>query len=133
MTSSQAFTWPGTGKKARRTFTADFKRALVEQTLAPGASISGIALANGLNANQLFAWRRKLLPQTGATSHAVLLPVQLKEPTGVDDQRDVSPAPMPARIQRTGHIEITCHQTTVRVHGLVDQDTLRIVLQCLAP
>jgi transposase len=80
MTSSQAFTWPGTGKKVRRTFTANFKRELVEQTLAPGASISGIALANGLNANQLFAWRRKLLPQATAPSHAVLLPVRLKAP-----------------------------------------------------
>jgi transposase len=114
MTSSQAFTWPGTGKKERRTFTADFKRALVEQTLAPGASIAGIALANGLNANQLFAWRRKLLPQATAPSDAVLLPVRLKAPLRADDQREVSPAPMPARDERTGHIEITRHQTTVR-------------------
>jgi transposase len=130
MTSSKAFPWPGTGKKARRTFTADFKRDLVEQTLAPGASISGIALANGLNANQLFAWRRKLLPQATATSHAVLLPVHLKEPIRVDDQSAASP--IPVQDQRTGHIEITRHQTTVRLHGLVDHDTLRIVLHCLA-
>lgn len=41
--------------------------------------------------------------------------------------------PTPVQVQRTGHIEIIRHQTTVRVHGLVDQDTLRIVLQCLVP
>ena len=131
MTSSKTFTWPGSGKKERRTFTSEFKRALVEQTRAPGASIPGIALANGLNANQLFAWRRKLLPQATAASDAILLPVHLEVPTRVADQ-SASSSP-PAQDQRTGHIEIVLHQTTVRVHGLVDQDALRIVLQCLAP
>jgi len=35
----------------RRRYTAMFKRELVERSLQPGASVSGIALENGINAN----------------------------------------------------------------------------------
>ena len=43
----------------RRRFPVEFKRTLVDETCTPGASVSAIALANGLNTNQLFAWRRQ--------------------------------------------------------------------------
>lgn len=38
----------------RRRYDEAFKRALVEQTLAPGASVARIAREHGINANQLF-------------------------------------------------------------------------------
>jgi transposase len=34
------------------------KRRIVEQTYEPGVSVAQVALANGVNANQVFAWRR---------------------------------------------------------------------------
>lgn len=34
------------------------KRKIVEETLAPGASVARVARANGVNANQVFSWRR---------------------------------------------------------------------------
>jgi transposase len=34
------------------------KRRIVEQTFEPGVSVAQVALANGVNANQVFAWRR---------------------------------------------------------------------------
>lgn len=45
----------------RRSFTAEFKRQLVEQTCQPGGSIAGLAQAHQINANQLHKWRRKIL------------------------------------------------------------------------
>ena len=37
------------------------KRRLVEETLVEGASVARIARARGVNANQLFGWRRLYL------------------------------------------------------------------------
>ena len=35
------------------------KRRIVEQTLEPGASVAKVARAHGVNANQVFHWRRQ--------------------------------------------------------------------------
>ncbi|MFO1219651.1 MAG: transposase [Burkholderiaceae bacterium] len=48
------------GPKRRRHAEA-FRRELVERSLQPGASVSGIALENGVNTNMLFRWRREHL------------------------------------------------------------------------
>ena len=53
------------------------KRAIVEETLQPGASVAQIARKHGINANQVFLWRKRYregqLPDTKPT----LLPVTL--------------------------------------------------------
>ena len=41
---------------SRRTHTLEFKRSAVEASKQPGASIAGIAMAYGINANQLPKW-----------------------------------------------------------------------------
>ncbi len=69
-------------RPTRRRHAATFKRELVERSLQPGASVSGIALENGINANVLFRWRREHLRATvgvreHSTAQAVLLPVKL--------------------------------------------------------
>lgn len=45
------------GKASRRSHDRAFKEDLVRQSLEPGASVSAIALRNGVNANMLFKWR----------------------------------------------------------------------------
>jgi transposase len=120
----------GKARRQRRTFTREFKRDLVHQTLVPGASISGIAFANGINTNQLFAWRRGLLPQA-TVRPAVLLPVEMEAagPMVINSPADLAPA----KPSRPGPcIEIAATQATVRVHGPADPATLRTVLQWLA-
>lgn len=109
--------------KQRRTFTREFKHRLVKQTLAPGASVSGIALANGINTNQLFAWRRQLMPAAARPAQPALLPIHVMP-------SDALPAgDTPAHLD--GVIEIILAGGTVRLHGQVDPGTLRTVLQCL--
>jgi len=61
----------------------EFKRALVEQSLLPGVSVSRLAREHGVNANQIFNWRKiyqagGLGPVQGAT----LLPIQLHDAKG---------------------------------------------------
>ena len=116
----------GKFKRPRRSFTQAFKQDLVNQTLVPGASISGIALANGLNTNQLFTWRRQLLvPAPGRP--AVLLPVEMEAPDTmvINMQADLTPT---KPTLTDSHIEIADTHLTVRVHGQVDPATLRTVL-----
>ena len=43
----------------RRHRTAAEKRQIVEETLAPGTSVSIVARRHDVNANQLFSWRRQ--------------------------------------------------------------------------
>jgi transposase len=46
------------GGRVRRWRTASEKLAIVQLTLRPGTSVSEVARAHGMNANQLFKWRR---------------------------------------------------------------------------
>lgn len=66
--------------KHYRRHSAVFKLALVEQTLQPGASVARIAREHGVNANQVFGWRklyREGLLDSSADASAVMLPVTI--------------------------------------------------------
>ena len=47
-----------TSVQHRRRWTAAEKVRMVEETYAPGASVSSVARQQGVNPNQLFSWRR---------------------------------------------------------------------------
>lgn len=115
-------------KPARRQYTAQFKDDLVRRCLQPGASVSGIALQNGINANVLFRWRREHLRANGrAMQHAagaVLLPVKMAV-TPVSEARSSGLAPA------AGVIEIDIAGAHVRLRGAVDEASVRCVLQAL--
>jgi transposase len=121
-------------KATRRRHDAAFKRELVERSLHPGASVSAIALENGLNANLLFKWRRMHLRgnSTGAGrlvrgNGSTMLPVTICA-TPVDSMRP--PASLPRL--NPGVIEIDIGAMRVRLRGAVDQASLRSALQTLA-
>jgi len=50
----------GAGRPIRRWRTLSEKRRIAELTFEPGASVAVVARANGVNANQVFKWRRLL-------------------------------------------------------------------------
>jgi transposase len=118
-------------KPSRRQYTATFRRELIERCLQPGASVSAIALENGINANVVFRWRREHLSATsGVARHgaaqAVLLPVKLAAAAPTGPASMSSCPPMPA-----GVIEIDIGAARVRLRGAVDEANLRCVLQTL--
>lgn len=45
-------------RNGRRYYRADYQRQIVESCLVPGASVAGIALAHGFNANLVRNWTR---------------------------------------------------------------------------
>jgi transposase len=48
----------GSERRVRRFRSVAEKRRIVELTFEPGASVALVARAHGVNANQVFAWRR---------------------------------------------------------------------------
>ena len=46
-------------RRVRRWRSVAEKRRIVELTLVPGASVALVARAHGVNANQVFKWRRE--------------------------------------------------------------------------
>src|SRR6202048_5466063 len=61
---------PGTTK--RRQYSEALKRQMVAETLAPEASVSIVARRHDVNSNQLFRWRRQLLPKAVVESGAMV-------------------------------------------------------------
>ena len=102
--------------------------------MAPNASSAQIAMAHGINPNHLHAWRRQLLRGELAApteSNAVLVPVELAAaPQGnaVDVVSVATRIPEPAR-QREGFIEVWLGEARVRVHGSVNAESLRCVIE----
>jgi transposase len=100
------------------------RRRIVEETLEPGASVAVIARAHGVNANQVFQWRKlyqegRLDPETSSTH---LIPVRIAEP--------MSESVRPARFA-SGTIHIDMGKVQLRVEGNVDPECLRIILEQL--
>jgi len=61
----------------------EFKLRIVEESLAPGASVARVARAHGVNANQVFTWRRLYRQRRlGSVRRAMpgLVAVQVREP-----------------------------------------------------
>lgn len=79
-------------RRTRRTHSEAFKQALVTACEEPGASVAGVALANGVNANQVRRWMRERgvePPRSSAAVQAESAPVPGFVPV------QVSPASMP--------------------------------------
>jgi transposase len=100
------------------------KQRIVAETLEPGSSVSIVARRHDVNANQVFKWRRELVPeQPPAAESMPLLPVEIvPEPSG-----ELRP-----RVRRSGVIEITfgCG-ARVCLRGEVSAETLQQVIELL--
>jgi transposase len=108
------------GATKRRQYSDALKRQMVAETLEPGASVSIVARRHDVNSNQLFRWRRQLLPKTAIES-SVMVPVEIAP----DGDR-------PRRADRDGVIEMVfgCG-ARVRLRGEVSSETLRQVIELL--
>src|SRR5215831_6405192 len=117
-TSTQIVTakTPPTSKRQRRSITE--KRRIVEETLAHGASVARVARANGVNANQVFYWRKLYQAGKLGASNVALLPVRVKresKPRAVaHGGPDLSVARSSATLP-TGTIHVEFRQAQVRI------------------
>jgi transposase-like protein len=65
------------GKRRHRS--KEERRRIVEESLAPGASVAVIARAHGVNANQVFHWRKLYRQGRLDANPSPLLPVRVTE------------------------------------------------------
>jgi transposase len=129
----------GTEKRSagkRRRFTREYRREVVQETLAPGASVAGVALRHRLNANRVFTWRRKLLPNLAAVpaKSVKMLPVTITD-SGATASVVIAGANAPGkpvrRSRSRGVIEIELNGARLVLKGTVDAGALRVVLEAL--
>jgi transposase len=107
------------------------KRRIVEETLVEGASVARVARAHGVNANQVFGWRRLYLAgRLGDRKPGMkLLPVRVSESVPAPVPMEGSSVDGGKRQPSTIHIEL--RQAQVRIEGSADPALVRVLLECL--
>jgi transposase len=130
------------GRRERQFRSTEEKRLIVEATRRAGVSVAAVAQAHGVNANQVFYWRKLYAagqlecktpsgPQDIDAARVCLLPVT------VDAEQPQQLVAACKSDQRTcncsseGAIELTLTRGKVRLVGAVNAGTLRTVLGCL--
>jgi transposase len=127
------------GRRKAHTFRGvEEKRRIVEETLRDGASVSSVARAHGVNANQVFQWRRLyrdgLLDAAPNGDEMRLLPVAVSDEARVEIESLSAVEPLDEPVEAcpsVGTIELTFAWGKLRIAGAADAETLRTVLGCL--
>jgi len=122
------------GAAARQRRSIAEKRRIVEETLLPGASVARVARAHGINANQVFGWRRLYLAgRLGEPKPGVkLLPVRVSESKSAPVVVEAAETRLPEVTQPQGStIHIELRQAQVRIEGSADPALVRALLECL--
>ena len=92
--------------RRRRRHSESFKQAVIDACQVPGASVAGVALIHGVNANQVRRWMRE---------RGVVLPS--RSPVAVVDTAPAFvPVAMPAVRSETGPIVIDVRRSTTAIH-----------------
>jgi transposase len=121
----------GAGRRIRRSWLVAEKRRIVELTLAPCASVARVAMAHGVNANQVFVWRRAFergeLVESAASATA-LLPVMVSVP----DEAAVGSSGQPEPPATSGSIHIEFPgRALISVESGADPALVRSILESL--
>lgn len=123
----------GVGRQGRRRRSVSEKLKIVQLTMVPGASVAEIARAHGVNANQVFSWRRLLEKGQlgdGRTTATALLPVTIS--ADVETRPEPAAAAADARMCSGGsiHIELP-NRAMISVESGADSRLLLCVLENL--
>jgi transposase len=126
-------------RKKRQHRSSEERLRIVEEASVPGASVALVARSHGVNANQVFAWRKlhltgklinkRLKAVTPTTPR--LLPVTVSD---ADQRLGIAVDAPTTPVQCTapsGSIHIQFPKAQVRVEGCADASALRMVLECL--
>jgi transposase len=112
--------------KAKRQYRSkQERRRIAEESLAPGTSAAVVARSHGVNANQVFQWRKLLREgrlDVKPASSTQLMPVRRAEVIGENA----------AARSYSGAIHIETGRVRVRVEGSADPENLRVILEHLS-
>ena len=145
---------PSGGEEKCRRRSVQERRQIVEETLAPGASVARVARAHGVNTNQVFYWRTLYgrgrlgggfvavaAPISQRTRGTALVPVTVTDaqvgaeratqPETLGPICGGTPAQTEARAAEPGTIHIQLRRARLRIEGRADPAALRTVLEAL--
>ncbi|HXQ46570.1 MAG TPA: transposase [Caulobacteraceae bacterium] len=113
-----------TGVGGRRRWSSDDKARIVEETLAPGATVSEVARRHDIRPQQLFGWRRGMRTVDPEPPMS-FVPALIEAPAKAERAR-----PKPARAGR-GDIELEIDGVVVRVRRGAETRTVAAVIKAL--
>jgi transposase len=117
-------------ERRRRWSDAD-KQRMLQETLAPGATVTAVAKRHGVGTGQIYTWRRQAL--AGAVGGFV--PVMIGESSGTPDgspPESALPGPKPIPSPRRSLVEIKLPSgIRLRVDSDVDGAALRCIVVAL--
>jgi len=115
------------GRRVRRWRSVPEKRQIVQLTMEPGASVAEVARAHGVNANQVFKWRREFERGGLTDGCAALIPVTV---TGASElTRDTEQVPQ-GLWRGAIHIQLE-GRATISVESGADPSLVRLILESL--
>ena len=114
-------------RAVRRTYSPQLKREVVGQCLAPGASVSAVAMSHRINANVVRKWLPRHREHCGETALA-MLPVNVAAANVTVRPRPRSPESTAQRAP----VELILGDATVRLPAGFDPSELRSIVQVLA-
>ena len=114
----------GVKRRRARKWSEAEKRRIVEESYAPGATVTAVAKRNDVRANLVFDWRRRFREEDGGAGSGGFVPV-IVAPAGdapsADGPFDAAPAAGRIEIALSGGVRVT-------VDGTVDAPALARVL-----
>jgi transposase len=113
-------------RRVRRFRSLSEKLQIVRLTLQPGASVAEVARAHGVNANQVFKWRRAF--ERGELSEASMALIPVTVTSSVDESRDTGEAARPTA--GAIHIELP-GRAVISVESGADSSLVRSILESL--
>ena len=122
----------GPGERIYQRHSLELKRSIVDETLKPGASVARIAREHGVNANQVFGWRRmhrEGLLGTERKVGAELVPVTV----AMESESGQAPVSIAGKdlTSSVGRLRIESGKGCLTIEGQIDPVTLRLVLNSL--
>jgi transposase len=113
-------------RRVRRFRSISEKLQIVQLTLKPGASVAEVARAHGVNANQVFKWRRAFERGELSESRVALIPVTIAGPGDGSRATEAVARPAAGAI----HIELP-GRATISVESGADSSLVRSILESL--
>ena len=129
-----------TGAPRRRRWSAEEKARILAESFQPGVRVSDVALRHGVNRGLVWSWRRQVAKHA-IKGEPAFVPIRIAQEgsaaqiSAVAAEHDVpasssavSSDAAKAEAPSSGSIDIEMGAVRVRVRGIVDAATLRVVL-----
>ena len=136
----QAVPQPVSLTRTKRAYrSVEERRRIVEETLVPGMSVAMVARAHGINANQVFGWRKlyqtdRLGPKDLSSSKALASPVRLL-PVVISSEGEQAPPQLATKtdavVSCSPSMELIFSKARVRISGPIDSAWLHVILESL--